>query len=322
MNVLLTSAGRRTSLLQAIREAVSPLGGQVIGADLDPLAPALYLADVAEQVPRVTDAAYIPRLLDIVARYQVRLLVPTIDTELQVLAEAQGRFADQGCRVHISSPEFVQITGDKWLTMQAFAEHGITVPPSWLPENLPAPATLPERLFLKPRDGSASMHTYSIHRDELHKTLTRVPNAIIQKEMHGPEITIDAFIAQDGRPIHFVPRRRIRTLGGESIQGVTLGSNDHLGEWLTRVLNVAGSLGSRGAITLQAFDTAEGYFLSEINPRFGGGYPLGYAAGGRYPQWLLEEIHGRTVESRLGEYRVGLYMTRTNTEIFTETPKW
>ncbi|WP_414657594.1 ATP-grasp domain-containing protein [Deinococcus sp. VB343] len=322
MNILLTSAGRRTSLLKALREAARPLGGKVIAADLDPLAPALFLADASERVPRVKDSSYIPTLLDLVKQYNVRLLVPTIDTELQVLADNQAQFAELGCRVHSSTPEFVGITGDKWLTMKAFKKEGISVPESWLPETLPDEKTLPERLFLKPRDGSASMHTYGIHKEDLQSTLSRVPNPIIQEEVQGPEITIDAFIAQDGRPIHFVPRKRIRTLGGESIQGVTLASDNDLGAWLTEVLAAAGRLGARGAITLQAFDSPNGYRLSEINPRFGGGYPLGYAAGGQYPQWLLQELEGQAVPERLGQYQVGLYMTRANDEIFTQQPKW
>lgn len=322
MNVLLTSAGRRTSLLRALKEAIAPIGGQLIAADLDPLAPALYLADVAVQVPRVRDANYIPRLLELVQEHQVKLLVPTIDTELQVLADHAPDFQALGCRVHISSPEFVRITGDKWLTMSAFAGEGISVPASWLPENLPPAHKLPERLFLKPRDGSASQHTYGIQKAELSATLPRVPNVIIQEEVSGQEITIDAFISEDGRAIHYVPRWRIRTLGGESIQGVTISSEGPLGEFLSSALAAAGRLGARGAITLQAFDAPGGFKLSEINPRFGGGYPLGYAAGGHYPQWLLQELRGEQVRARLGEYQVGLYMTRANTEYFTTTPKW
>lgn len=265
---------------------------------------------------------YISRLLELVQKHEVRLLVPTIDTELQILADHKAQFESLGCRVHISSSDFIRITGDKWLTMQAFVEERITVPASWLPENLPAEQELPERLFLKPRDGSASQHTYGIHKSELQVTLPRVPNVIIQEEVAGQEIIIDAFIAQDGRAIHFVPRWRIRTLGGESIQGVTISSEGMLGEWLNDVLSAAGHLGARGAITLQAFQTSQGFKLSEINPRFGGGFPLGYAAGGHYPQWLLQELNGEIVSSRLGAYQVGLYMTRANTEYFTTQPQW
>lgn len=322
MNILLTSAGRRISLLKALMEATQPFGGKVIAADFDPLAPALYLADYAEDVPRVLSSEYVPRLIEIVKKYSIRLLVPTIDTELRVLADSADDFAALNCRVHISNSAFVEITGDKWLTMNSFAGQKISVPASWLVETLPSPEFLPRRLFLKPRDGSASQHTYAIDKSDLQDTLPRVPNVIIQEEVKGQEITIDAFISVDGRPIHYVPRWRIRTLGGESIQGLTVSSEGRLGEWLESVLKAASHLGARGAITLQAFDSPEGFKLSEINPRFGGGYPLGYAAGGKYPQWLLQELVGETVVPRLGQYQVGLYMTRANTEIFAGSPKW
>ncbi|GHG05385.1 carbamoyl phosphate synthase [Deinococcus piscis] len=326
MNVLVSSAGRRTSLVNLFRTAVQPLGGRVIAADMDPLAPALYLADQAVRVPRVTAPEYIPELLKLVERHAVNLLVPTIDTELPVLAEAQEQFRALGCRVHISSAQFVQITGDKWLTAQEFAEQGIRVPRSWLPEQVSGPLStaqdLPDKLFLKPRDGSASMHTYSVQRSNLLDMLQQVPNAIVQEEIVGKEITIDAFIGQDGTPVHFVPRARIRTLGGESIQGVTLPGEERLTAFLNTVLVAAAKLGGRGAITLQAFDTGSEYILLEINPRFGGGYPLGHAAGGAYPEWLLQELAGERILPRLGQYEVGLYMTRANTEIFTREPKW
>lgn len=254
-------------------------------------------------------------------RHQVRLLVPTIDTELQLLADHAVSFSECGRHVLISQPEFVRITADKWLTVNAFQQEGIAVPESWLPDTA-SPEQLPDRLFLKPRDGSASMHTYGIARTELESTLPRVPNAIIQREIKGPELTIDAYISLDGRPVHYVPRTRLRTLGGESIQGVTLDGQGELGRWLEAVLAAAARLGARGAITLQAFDSPEGYLLSEINPRFGGGYPLGHQAGGHYPQWLVSELQGEQLDPRVGQYQVGLYMTRSNFELFTDTPKW
>lgn len=322
MNILLTSAGRRTSLLRVLKEAVQPSGGLLVAADTDPLAPTLFLADKAERVPRVQDDVYLSTLLEIVQRHQIRLLVPTIDTELQLLADHVAVFAEHGCHVLISQPEFVRITADKWLTVHAFRQEGIAVPESWLPETLTALSGLPDRLFLKPRDGSASMHTYGITRQELDSTLPRVPNAIIQREIEGPELTIDAYISLDGRPVHYVPRTRLRTLGGESIQGVTLDSQGELGRWVETVLMAAARLGARGAITLQAFDSPEGYLLSEINPRFGGGYPLGYQAGGHYPQWIVSELLGEQLEPQFGHYQVGLYMTRSSFELFTHTPRW
>ena len=148
-----------------------------------------------------------------------------------------------------------------------------------------------------------------------------VANPIVQEELGGPEITIDALIDFDGKPLHYVPRTRLRTLAGESILGVTIDDGE-IREWLERLINAAAALGARGPITCQAFLTASGPVLIDVNPRFGGGFPLAHAAGGHYPEWILALQRGESVEPRLGEYERGLYMTRYNVEHFTREQLW
>ena len=320
MNVLISSAGRRTSLVRAFREAVERRGGRVVAADVDGLAPALFLAHDAVRVPRVKHPDFIPSLLSIVAEHRIGVLVPTIDTELPLLAAAADAFRAIGCEPMISDPRLIEISGDKWQTAAEFQTRGIRVPASWLPEQVDH-AALPERLFLKPRDGSASQHTYRASRADLAQVLPRVPNAIIQEEITAPEITIDALLDLQGRPLHYVPRVRIRAVGGESIQGVTL-PPDVLGPWIVALLERVGEMGGRGPITLQAFLTEPTPTFSEINPRVGGGFPLTLAAGGNYPEWVLDLAEGKSVPPRLGEYQTGLYMTRHYVEIFTDAPQW
>jgi carbamoyl-phosphate synthase large subunit len=316
----MSSAGRRISLLKLFQEAAHKRGWEVIAGDCDPLAPALYLADKAVCLPRVTSEDYIPALLDIVKVHSVRLIVPTIDTELLVLATNAERFLSAGCRVLISSPEFVATCGDKWTMAERFSERGIATPAGWLPSEL-AGAVLPQRLFVKPRDGSASANTYSVARENLDEILPRVPNAIIQEELQGVEITIDALIDFDGTPIHYVPRVRLRTLAGESIQGQTI-SDREISRWLAECLTISAQMGARGAITLQAFLTPNGPVLTEINPRFGGGFPLGHAAGAHYPEWILQMLDKRTLQPRLGDYSPNVYMTRYYREHFFTAPLW
>ena len=82
-----------------------------------------------------------------------------------------------------------------------------------------------------------------------------VPDPIVQEVLTGPEITIDALLDLEGRPLHYVPRRRIRTLGGESIQGVTLDHDPALEPWIVRVLERSAEMGAAGPLTLQAFLT-------------------------------------------------------------------
>jgi carbamoyl-phosphate synthase large subunit len=320
MNVLITSAGRRTSLLNFFKDALSRRGGRLYAGDMDGLAPALYLADEAVRLPPIRSDEYLPFLASFVSDRSIALLVPTIDTELPALASAADRFAKAEARALVSSESFVRTTGDKWITATAFSQKGIRTPASWTPETLD-PDRLPERLVVKPRDGSASKDVHLISRDALHETVARTPNPMIQEELRGSEITIDALIDFDGEPIHYVPRQRVRVVGGESIQGVTL-PDEEIGKWIVDILRASAEMGATGPLTLQAFLTPDGPVLTEINPRFGGGYPLAHAAGGHYPEWILQMLEGRPIPPRLGEYRRGLCMTRHYTEIFTESPFW
>lgn len=318
--VLITSAGRRTSLLKAFLTAAHARNWRVLAGDRDPLAPTLYLADSALQLPSLHDPIYIPRLLELVREQSIRMIVPTIDTELAMLAQHAAEFQQERCLAVISAPRLLAIAGDKWLTGQAYSARGIRTPRSWLPESI-AMAELPEQLFIKPRDGSASLHVYAVTRSELQRKLADVPNAIVQEALRGKEITVDALIDLQGKPIHYVPRVRIRTVGGESIQGVTIAGDD-IRDWLMRCLEVTAELGGMGPITLQAFLTPDGPVLSEVNPRFGGGFPLTYAAGGNYPEWLIEMVEGRQFNPCFGQYQRNMYMTRYYTEHFTTKPLW
>jgi carbamoyl-phosphate synthase large subunit len=322
-HVLVTCAGRRVSLVQGFVEAAHARGLEVLAADPDPLAPALVDVDLAVRVPPLADPDYLPTLLRVVREQGVGLVVPTIDTELPLLARHAADVAAAGATALVSSEGFVDICGDKALTAEAFAARGIEVPRSWLPDDLTDDvlAALPDDLVVKPRNGSSSKDVHLVRRDQVVQTVAVVPQPIAQERLTGPEVTVDALLDLEGRPLHYVPRTRLKTLGGESIQGVTL-AHDELGPWIERVLTACSDLGARGPVTLQFFRTDRGPVLIEVNPRFGGGFPLTRAAGGDYPAWLLDELAGRTPEERFGDYRAGLYMTRHMVEHFTDTLRW
>ncbi len=319
MNILLTSAGRRTGLTTAFKQAARPLGGAVYTADIDALAPAHQVSDGSFRVPRATDPSYPHRLLEIVDQNEIGLLVPTIDTELMVLAESRAQFAELGCLAVVSHTRLIEITTDKLASARAFAEAGLKHPQTWQPGN--TPANLPRALVTKPRKGSASVGVSFCAPNELPGLLARSDDLIIQEFIDGDEITVDALLDLNGRLLHCVPRRRIRTLCGESIQGVTL-SPKSIGDWLMKVFSFVGARGGLGPITIQAILSDPEPTLIEINPRFGGGVPLAFAAGAKYPEWLIDLAAGKAVEPGVFDYEVGLYMTRSLTETFTRQPPW
>lgn len=300
------------SLLRAFKDVVAPLGGVVVATDLSPMAPALQVADVAVTVPRIGDGEFVERLLQIVIEHRVRLLVPTLDPELPVLARARDRFAEVGCRVAVADAEAIDVCADKVTTHEWFVEHDIPTVRQGSPAEIVAdPAAWPWPLIAKPAHGSASAGVRLVNGpDEL---LGCRDDDIVQTVASGVELTIDVYVDADGRARCSVPRQRIEVRAGEVSKAVTVrhAAAERLAERIAGLLE-----GAWGAVTVQLFADDDDLRVIEINPRFGGGYPLAWHAGARYPEWMVDEICGRTPE--FGEWRDGLYMLRYDQELITD----
>ena len=298
--VLFTCAGQRVDIVEAFNRA----GATTITTDVNPLAPALYRADHRVLVPPITDADYVRTLGRLVGEHSVDLIVPLTDLDQVTLAEARQ---DLGALVLLPEAEIVERLGDKYLAHVLFEEHGIASPPTWLPNGVPEDARFP--LLVKARTGFGSRHIYrAADRAQLGFFLGYTPvESIVQACLGGQEFSIDVFCDLDGRCLNAIPRTMIESKGGESIKGMTI-RDDVLIE-LARA--VAETLRLVGPANIQCFREVDGsHYVTDINTRFGGGFPLPLAAGGRYPELALALARGERLEPRLGEFREGIVMTR------------
>lgn len=319
-NVLFTSAGRRVSLIRSFREALVEMGmdGKIITADMRNNAPAAFVSDVHELLPRVTDPVYIPKLMDVCQKHAVKLLIPLIDTELQVLADHRNEFAKIGVSVLVSSPEVIQIGNDKRKTSLFLDSIGMKAPKIIDPLEALAVGFSSYPLMLKPYNGSSSVGVTKIHNaEELKFFLNFIPNSILQEFVVGREFTVDVLMDFQGKAYAAVPRLRMETRSGEVSKGMTVKDK----RLMDAARKVAEALpGAVGCITLQCFVTdLEEIVFIEINPRFGGGIPLSLAAGARYCatiiQWLLSLP---VVWKDMDDWRDGLVMLRYDEAFFVD----
>ena len=298
--VLFTCAGQRVDIVSAFTRA----GATTVATDLDPLAPALFHADHAAQPPRVVDDAYIPVLRELVARHDVRLIVPLTDLDHLKLVRARDEL---GALVLLPPEDVVRRVGDKYLAHLFFEERGIPSPPSWLPGDVPADARYP--LLVKVREGFGSRHIHRAHnRAELDFFVGYTPvDSFVQTCCLGEEFSIDVFCDLGGRCLNAIPRTMIQSKGGESIKGMTIQDRD----LIEFGAHVAEAVGLVGPGTIQCFREEDGrHHVTDVNPRFGGAFPLPLAAGSRYPELALQLANGDRPEPRLGEFRAGVVMTR------------
>jgi carbamoyl-phosphate synthase large subunit len=298
--VLFTCAGQRVDVVTAFARA----GGRTIAVDANPLAPAIYHADVHAIVPRIDDPGYLLALRDLIVTHDIRLVVPLTDLDQLLLAERRDEL---DALVLLPDAEVVRRTSDKYLTHSFFEEHGIPSPPSWLPDELPGDLEFP--VLVKSRFGFGSRDIYrAADRRELEFFLEYSPvESFVQKVCAGAEFSIDVFCDLESRCLNSIPRTMIESKGGESIKGMTIKDEDLIE--FGRV--VAEELGIRGPANVQCFRVADGrHEVTDVNPRFGGAFPLPRAAGSRYPELALALARGERPEPRLGDFREGVVMTR------------
>jgi carbamoyl-phosphate synthase large subunit len=309
INLLFTSVGRRVQLLRAFRRAYEGLGlsGRLIGTDMNRLAPALGVVDRPYVVPPSSDPEYPMVLAEICRRECATLVFPLIDPDIPVLAREWATIKRTGAQVVVLSEEATRTTEDKWLTTQFFRRIGLGAPRSWLPEQLDVDR-LPFPLFIRPRNGSASMNAFKVNNaHELRFFAQYVPSPIIQEFVAGEEISSDVICDPAGNLLGIVSRQRLEVRGGEVSKGVTI-HNERIMEACSAI---ARSLPAVGPITVQCRMRDDIPLFTEINARYGGGAPLGIAAGVDSPRWLLAWAAGMNIEiPPLGRYQTGLYLSR------------
>lgn len=279
INVLIMSAGRRVELVNCFKAARDRLNlsGKVFAADMNGTAPALYFADGRFLVPRISADDYIDAVISLCNENNISLIVPTIDTELEKLAQNKERIEKATrARVLISDFNAVSICCDKYKTANFFRRHGFGYPRVITAEDIEA-KNYEFPLFIKPLNGSSSINAFKVNSErELEFFSEYVKEPILQECVSGKEYTVDCFSDFDGNIITVVPRHRIATRGGEVLKG-RIEKNAALIQDVKRLLTAFGFIGQ---ITVQCFLCESGEIkYIEINPRFGGGAPMSIMAG-------------------------------------------
>ena len=313
INVLILSAGRRVELVNCFKKAANELkiSGSVFAADCSLTAPALYFADKFRQVPRIDSGDYIRALIDICNEDNISLVIPTIDTELLLLAENRKNMEEKtDARILVSDLSVVNICRNKLNTQSYMEEHGFKVPHLYTAQEL-RNDNIKYPLFVKPIDGSSSIDTYKVNnRQELDAILTLVKNPMVQDYMDGEEYTIDVFLDFDGKIITMVPRLRIAVRSGEILKGRIVKD----AEIMEDVRRLMEELKPIGHITVQCRKTYRGIEYIEINPRFGGGAPMSIMAGADSCRNLYRLLKGEVLTYN-EDYRENVTFLRFDSSI-------
>lgn len=287
-NILITSAGKRVSLVNLFKKELTEsfLDAKVYTTDMNPeLAPAGYVSDHCFQVPRVTDPSYLDLLIQLCLENRIELIIPTIDTELLLLAGNKEKLQQNGITAIVSSLDFVVACRDKRNSNVLFQKLNIRVPE---PRDKNHPVY---PMFAKPYDGSLSKDLFVIRNEqELTPEVMNHPKLIFMEyidKSQYKEYTVDLYYGRDNQLKCIVPRERIEIRAGEINKGRT--RKNYLVQYLKEHMGYIP--GVIGCICIQLFyrESDQDVIAIEINPRFGGGYPMSYHAGANYPKYIVQE---------------------------------
>ena len=313
MNFLILAAGTRNKIVQYFKKTWDGVG-TVVATDANTLGPAIYDADKYYIVPPITEPGYIERILDICRKEQISGLLSLIDPELSLLALNKEKFETLGVTIIGSSYELCEMALDKMQMYEWLKGHGYKCARSWMvkEEFYKAVETgeVSYPVFVKPYRGSASISISKAYDKETVDLLfAHEDDLMIQEFLNGQEIGADVYIDLiSGEVVSIFTKKKIKMRAGETDKAVSF-KDPMLFELIERFALEAGF---KGQIDIDIFKMDGEYYISEINPRFGGGYPHAYEAGCNHMKLIFNNLNGIANEKNIGAYAENIYMMKYN----------
>lgn len=313
MNFLILSAGTRNKIVQYfVRELNGD--GKVIATDMSELAPALYEADKYYIVPKMTDPSYLDVILKICVDEKIAGVLSLIDPELSLLAENKHKFAEVGTTVIGSSYELCELSLDKFQMYNWLKEHDYSCAKSYMDKEKfysdINKGFISYPVFVKPARGSASIAISKAYDKETVETLFAHDDGLmIQEFLDGQEIGADVYIDMiSSEVVSIFTKKKLKMRAGETDKAVSFKD----GKLFDLIKKFVFDAGFRGQIDIDIFDIGGEYYISEVNPRFGGGYPHAYESGANHIKLILNNLKGKVNIKNIGAYDEGICMMKYN----------
>ena len=313
MNILILSAGTRNKIVQYFRKALAGRG-LVIAADCSDIAPAIYDADRFHIVPRMTEPGYLDVILKICKEENITGVLSLIDPELSLLAQNREKFAAVGTTVIGSSFELCEMSLDKFRMYNWLTAHGYRCAKSYMNKEAfyadVDAGRISYPVFVKPAKGSASISISKVYdRETIELLFAHEDGLMIQEYLDGQEIGADVYIdILSHEVVSIFTKKKLRMRAGETDKSVSF-KDERLFALIEQFVKEAGFTGQ---IDIDIFDVNGEYYISEVNPRFGGGYPHAYESGSDHMKLILNNLEGKVNDSVIGRYEIGTVMMKYN----------
>ena len=313
MNILILAAGTRNKIVQYFKKTFDGVG-TVVATDASTLGPAIYDADKYYIVPPITEDGYIDIILDICKKEEIKGVLSLIDPELSLLAENKEKFAALGVTIIGSSYDLCEMALDKMQMYEWLKAHGYNCARSWMDKEefymAVEAGEVAYPVFVKPYRGSASISISKVYdRETVDLLFAHEDDLMIQEFLDGQEIGADVYIDLiSGEVVSIFTKKKIKMRAGETDKAVSFKDP----ALFTLIEKFVTEAGYRGQIDIDIFEINNEYYISEVNPRFGGGYPHAYESGCDHMKMIMNNLNGKVNDKNIGAYDDGIYMMKYN----------
>jgi carbamoyl-phosphate synthase large subunit len=312
MNILILSCGTRNLLVRYFKDRKNGFD-KVAGTDCSPYAPALYETDAHYLMPRMNEPGYLDGILSICKKEGIDAVLPLQEDELYLVASHRALFEDAGVTPIVSDAGSVELCRDKFAFYEHLKSHQLPVLTSvnsyeaFLEEKKAGRMSFP--VFLKPTRGCGSIGIQKVEQEGLLLALCEYADEdyLIQNFAKGEEFGADIYVdLLSGRPVSIFVKKKLRMRAGETEKSVSY-IDDILFDLIRKTIS---TLNLRGPIDMDIFQVDGTYYISEINPRFGGGYPHAYHCGVNFPRLLANNLAGIENADTIGSYEEDVCMLK------------
>ena len=313
MNILLSCIGRRGYIADYFRAHMLSTD-KIVGTSNSEWTEGFNACDVSVVMPDIASASYAESMLDLCDEYKISGILSFYDPDINVLSNYIEEFRARGVTPILPSREVNEICFDKYKTFLFLKSSGFATPETFLEQEKALRAietgTLAFPVIVKPRYGFASINVFKARNPfELEVFFHADDNMIIQEMIHEEGYDFDLCCDLRGRVLSVVPWRKICSRAGETDQSETCDMPEILSEG-ARLGQELGRRGHVGPLDADVFLRDGEVVILEMNPRFGGGYPVSQLAGADFPGLIMEMIQGKAPEPRIGQQRIGTVMIK------------
>lgn len=313
LNILILSCGTRNKIVQYFKKELSGKG-LVYATDCSELAPALYDADKYFVVPRMNEEGYLDVILDICIKNEVSAVLSLIDPELSLLSEHKDKFLEIGTTPIVSDLEDIEMSFDKYSFYEFLKKNGIKTMKSYVKKDVffkdVENGKIDYPVFVKPVKGSASINiSKAMTKEEIELLFAHNDNLMIQEYIDGTEYGADVYVDMiSKKTVSIFVKEKIKMRAGETDKAVSV-VDEELFDLIEQFIDKSNF---NGVLDIDIFKMGSEYYISEVNPRFGGGYPHAYECGINIPKMIINNLEGIKNTYNRGKYEKNVYMMKFN----------